>query len=371
MPASPGPGGQGLDGARGGEAARALLLQSRASAGPVSRPGRRGDPHEPARQDAAAEHPDQPAQPRQVEVALDLDGTILDLYHHKPYTKLVRETITAVQDAGIPVTIVTGRTLDYVRKHVAPLGITTPVVTTQGAVIGNPVTGEILSETTIPIETARRVTAFIDSQPYITSLYFLDPSGQTKIYQNRVGHEQEFYDHVFSNPREIYEPLLRSHGLDPNENPVRFNWGIPEKPRIELEDINRFYATPPHVEPALSRDEVRRMLRSLGFPIMVEERGVEGCEVKPRIIEAQNSIIVQPVKPDEIDLGSLKDLVIDSEKGVRLTLADDSQSRRIIAITFDKRKWSGWNRKTVKRWLDENLQLIEEKICRREMRGGG
>ena len=113
------------------------------------------------------------------------------------------------------------------------------------------------------------------------------------------------------------------------------------------------------------------MLRSLGFPIMVEERRFEGHEVKPRIIEAQNSIIVQPFKPDEIDLESLKDVVIDSEKGVRLTLADDSQSRRIIAITFDKRKWSGWNRKTVKRWLDENLQLIEEKICRREMRGGG
>ena len=101
---------------------------------------------------------------------------------------------------------------------------------------------------------------------------------------------------------------------------------------------------------------------------MVEERRFEGHEVKPRIIEAQNSIIVQPVKPDEIDLESLKDLVIDSEKGIRLTLADDSQSRRIIAITFDKRKWSGWNEKTVKRWLDENLQLIEERICHR---GGG
>ncbi len=140
-------------------------------------------------------------------VALDLDGTILDLDHHTPDTQVVRETITAVQDAGIPVTIVTGRTLDYVREHVAPLGITTPVVTTQGAVIGDPVSGEVLAETTIPIETARRATAFIDSQPYVTALYFLDPSGQTKIFQNRVGHELEFYDHVFSKPREIYEPL--------------------------------------------------------------------------------------------------------------------------------------------------------------------
>ena len=90
----------------------------------------------------------------------------------------MRQTIAAVQDAGVPVTIVTGRTLDYVREHVAPLGITTPVVTTQGAVIGDPTTGEIIHETTIPIETARRAVEWIDAQPYITALYFLDPSGR-------------------------------------------------------------------------------------------------------------------------------------------------------------------------------------------------
>ena len=140
-------------------------------------------------------------------VALDLDGTILDLYHHKPYTQLVRQTITDVQNAGIPVTIVTGRTLDYVREHVAPLGITTPVVTTQGAVIGDPITGAIIHETTIPIATARRAVEWIDAQPYITALYFLDPSGQTLIYQNRTGPEPDFYDHVFSKPRQLHHPL--------------------------------------------------------------------------------------------------------------------------------------------------------------------
>lgn len=140
-------------------------------------------------------------------VALDLDGTILDLYHHKPYTQLVRNTITDVQNAGIPVTIVTGRTLDYVREHVAPLGIRTPVVTTQGAVIGDPITGKILHETTIPIETARRAVEWIDEQPYITALYFLDPTGKTLIYQNRTGPEPDFYDHVFSKPRSYHHPL--------------------------------------------------------------------------------------------------------------------------------------------------------------------
>jgi len=164
---------------------------------------------------------------------------------------------------------------------------------------------------------------------------------------------------------EIYDPLLESHGLDPSKNPVRFNWGVPEKPRIELDDINRFYATPPHVEPALSRDEVRRMLRSLGFPIMAEERRVGGHESRPRVIEAQNSIIVQFIKPGEVDLESVKDLVLDSEKGVRLTLTDNSGSSRIAAITFDRGKWPGWSRESVEKWLDENLQLIEEKICNR------
>ncbi|MFN2201405.1 MAG: HAD family hydrolase [Caldilineaceae bacterium] len=140
-------------------------------------------------------------------VALDLDGTILDLYHHKPFSRAVRDTINAVQDAGVPVTIVTGRTLDYVREHVAPLGIVTPVVTTQGAVVGDPISGKILHETTIPLETARRATAWIDAQPYITSLYFLDPEGRTQIYQNHGGPEPDFYDHVFTVPRHMHSPL--------------------------------------------------------------------------------------------------------------------------------------------------------------------
>ena len=164
--------------------------------------------------------------------------------------------------------------------------------------------------------------------------------------------------------REIYDPLLESHGLNPETSPVRFNWGLPEKPRIELEDINRFYATPPHVEPAINRDEVRKMLKNLGFPIMVEEGKSENRESKHRIIEAQNSIIVQFVKSDEVDVESIKDLVIDSEKGIRLTLTSGSGSSRIAAITFDKKKWPKWSRKSVERWLNENLQLIEETLRR-------
>ena len=154
-------------------------------------------------------------------VALDLDGTILDLYHHKPYSPAVRQAIADVQEAGIPVTIVTGRTLDYVREHVAPLGITAPVVTTQGAVIGDPVSGQILDETTIPLETARRAAAWIDAQPYITALYFLHPEGQTLIYQNHGGPEPDFYDHVFGQPR-MMQPRLSDLVAGDVHPPLKF-----------------------------------------------------------------------------------------------------------------------------------------------------
>lgn len=38
-------------------------------------------------------------------VVLDLDGTILHLYHHAPVSDYVVSTIAAVQAAGIPVAI--------------------------------------------------------------------------------------------------------------------------------------------------------------------------------------------------------------------------------------------------------------------------
>src|SRR3954453_22521707 len=107
-------------------------------------------------------------------VILDLDGTILDLYRHAPISAAVMAAIAAVQAAGIPVTIATGRTLDYVREHITHLGLTTPVVTTQGAVVGDPASGQILMETTIPLPLARHALAWIDEQPFVAALYFHD-----------------------------------------------------------------------------------------------------------------------------------------------------------------------------------------------------
>ncbi len=155
-------------------------------------------------------------------VILDLDGTIIDPYRHGPVSPGVHAAIAAVQAAGIPVTIATGRTLDYVREHIAPLGIVTPVVTMQGAVIGDPVSGHILHEADIPLALARQVAAWVDRQPYITAFYFATDDGRTRILQNHSGPDVDFYDHVFGHPRgylEHFVPLLADDDARP---PLKF-----------------------------------------------------------------------------------------------------------------------------------------------------
>ena len=87
------------------------------------------------------------------------------------------------------------------------------MVTTLGAVVGDPVTGEILNETTIPLLLARQAAEWIDSQPYVTALYFNDDDSRIHIYQNRSNGDEEFLDHVFGFPRSpqpAFAPMLAS-----------------------------------------------------------------------------------------------------------------------------------------------------------------
>jgi Cof subfamily protein (haloacid dehalogenase superfamily) len=140
-------------------------------------------------------------------------------------------TIAAVQAAGIPVTIATGRTLDYVREHITQLELTAPVVTTQGAVIGDPVSGQILMETTIPLSLARQALAWLDDQPFVAAIYFNDDNGHIHIYQNRAGDDTAFLDHVFGFPRSLYTPFAPLLAEDDARLPLKF---------IVVEDREKF-----------------------------------------------------------------------------------------------------------------------------------
>ena len=155
-------------------------------------------------------------------VILDLDGTILNQYKRAPISPAVQAAIAAVQAAGVPLTIGTGRTLDYLR-HQFPgdLQLAYPALTTQGAVIGDPSTGRVLLEQDIPLEDARKLAAWVDSEPFMTALYFLDDEGRTHVYRNRVGvtpEEEALLHHVLGYPINFCEqlsPLLASPDAHP------------------------------------------------------------------------------------------------------------------------------------------------------------
>ena len=155
-------------------------------------------------------------------VILDLDGTILDPYQSAEFTPTVIDTVQAVQQLGIPVTIGTGRTFSMVRHYAPQLGITAPVLTTQGAVIGDPVTGEVLSETLLPLTAARKVADWVDQQGRVTVFYITNADGSVTIYQNVPGTEHDLYDHLFGTPRIMAESFASLVAASDAKAPVKF-----------------------------------------------------------------------------------------------------------------------------------------------------
>lgn len=167
-------------------------------------------------------------------VILDLDGTILDLYHAERVSPAVRSAVAAVQAAGIPVTIGTGRTLDYIREHLTEqLALQTPAITTQGAVIGHPASGQVLHEVTIPLGAARRVAAWIEQERQTAVFYFNEQGGdgdghgqrRIRLYQNYFAEdptELAFHAHVFGKPRTPLPSFLPKLSAPDAHAPLKF-----------------------------------------------------------------------------------------------------------------------------------------------------
>lgn len=164
-----------------------------------------------------------PNQPKAFDlVILDLDGTILDPFVDPSISTTVVQTLHAVQAAGVPVTIATGRTLDFVAKHLTPLGIVLPVVTTQGSVVGDPVRGHILKEWQIPSAEAHALAAWADATQRVSAFFFTDDAGHIHICQNRDPGRGEFFDHVMGSPREYVGALGALLTARGNHAPVKY-----------------------------------------------------------------------------------------------------------------------------------------------------
>lgn len=135
-------------------------------------------------------------------VALDLDGTLLD--DDLRLSPRVQAAIEAALAQGVGVTLATGRALGAARPFAARLGITLPLICYQGAVVGDPVSGETLRADTLPPALAREAVERAEAEDLDLSLYL----GET-IHFRTLRWPREFYDRWFGLPL-FHTPDLRT-----------------------------------------------------------------------------------------------------------------------------------------------------------------
>jgi Cof subfamily protein (haloacid dehalogenase superfamily) len=99
-------------------------------------------------------------------VALDLDGTVMDRDLVIP--PAVRAAIGAAQARGIHVTLATGRMFGAALPFASALGIRTPLICYQGALIRDPLNGAVLEHTGMPgEEAAEAATALLAADIFV------------------------------------------------------------------------------------------------------------------------------------------------------------------------------------------------------------
>jgi len=99
------------------------------------------------------------------------------------------------------------------------------VVTTQGAMIGDQITGQILAEKTLPLEAARAVAAWVEAVQQLAVFYFTGSDGRTQLYQNIFATTQadiDFHNHVFGAPRTPLPSFLEKLSGPAAHAPVKF-----------------------------------------------------------------------------------------------------------------------------------------------------
>lgn len=101
-------------------------------------------------------------------IVSDLDGTMLDDMYRIPEEN--KNAVKEAMDAGIEVTIATGRMYSSARAYADELGITLPIITYNGAVIKT-AQGELLSCDFIEEKTVTRVLEFCFSGNHYVQLY--------------------------------------------------------------------------------------------------------------------------------------------------------------------------------------------------------
>ncbi|WP_031516695.1 Cof-type HAD-IIB family hydrolase [Desulfofalx alkaliphila] len=122
-------------------------------------------------------------------IAVDMDDTLLtsDLR----LSQFSLETVRRVREKGIHITLATGRMFSSVKPYAKQLGINLPLITYQGALVKNALSGEVLLHRPVPLELAQGVIAALNKYGYHINLYVDD-----QLYVEEITPEARRYAEI-------------------------------------------------------------------------------------------------------------------------------------------------------------------------------
>lgn len=164
-------------------------------------------------------------------LAIDLDDTLLN-------GKLVisqrnKEYIQRAKEAGVQVTLATGRMFCSALPYAQELGINVPLVTYQGALVKEAGTGEVLLHRPVPLDLARETVAWVKKLGYHINVYLDD-----KLYVEKMTPEAENYMKISGIPAHPIGNMLDFLQEDPTK--VLFVGGVKELDQLEAEMRQHF-----------------------------------------------------------------------------------------------------------------------------------
>lgn len=137
-------------------------------------------------------------------VATDLDDTLLR--DDRTLSERVIKTIRKAREQGVQVTFATGRMTASTRPYVEQLGIDVPIITYNGAMIQEAISGEVLFRKVIPVVTAREIVSWLLNRKVHLHVYRKD-----QVYTEQLNDWSQEYARVTRVPVEVtnLEELLK------------------------------------------------------------------------------------------------------------------------------------------------------------------
>lgn len=143
-------------------------------------------------------------------VATDLDDTLLDKEFR--LTDPVRRAVAAVRAAGVHFTVSTGRMFRSAARLAGELGIDLPLITYQGALVKNSLSGEVLIDLPLPLDYARGIIGVIHKKGFHINAYLDD-----RLLVERDTPEGRRYAAVAGVELEVVGDLLEYLDRDPTK----------------------------------------------------------------------------------------------------------------------------------------------------------